>query len=331
MHDRGDSVKLSTGKILVEGKLADPEKVTLTIIAPSGEEETRTYPPEEEAEEEGEIVRESEGLYYSYLDLTETGSWEWRWEGVGGAQLAEPGNLYVTSDGFNGEPGGAHIVDLADFRPSVRRDGLPWTEARIDESDDPAGKKWTTPEGEEEEPTTYPLDPLDEDPEAPMLRSLTASVSQRWVRVVFLDAEGAEDNPSPIVATSGAQFRPTVKEVSAILRARTYTDSSEEIGEFSPSTRPTAEEVEDDLIPAACADVSLRLGRVPGEFLDSARRVAALRTASDIERSHLPEQSELGAAIYQTLRYTFEEEIDKLCRNLQWWALNEGIAKELLA
>ena len=216
------------------------------------------------------------------------------------------------------------VVILADFRPSPRADELPWTEARIEETDDPAGE-W-------EGLKTVELDPVDEDPLKPIERTFTVAPTKEWLRVVFLDAEGGEDDPSPVAATSGVQFRPTVAQVSAVLRARTYMDAEDGLvggalaGEFNSDTTPTAEDLEGSLadgkvIAEVCVDVAREVGRVPGFLLDDARRLAALGAAKEIERSYLPEQVEPDASIYQTLRLTYEEKTEDLRRRLQWWVL----------
>jgi hypothetical protein len=166
-----------------------------------------------------------------------------------------------------------------------------------------------------------------------MLRSFTVTADSEWLRIVFLDADRNEDDPSPIAATSGPQFRPTVAQVSAILRARTYAGGDaddpmsvlaggELAGEFGEDTRPTAEQVETDLIPQATTDLDRAVSRVPGELFDEARRIAALGAAKEIERSYIPEQSEPDASIYQTLRLTYEADVSQFVRTLQWWALS---------
>jgi hypothetical protein len=216
------------------------------------------------------------------------------------------------------------VVELADFRPSPRHDGQEWTSVRIEETDDPVGGEWTEVE-------TVALDPLDEDPKKPGLRSFTTAVGEKdWYRLVFLAGDG-ESEPSPFAAWKAPQFRPVVDEVGAILRARTYANASEEgkggdlaggelVGNFSDETSPTKDQVE-ELIPQAAVDVTLEVGTVPGELFAEARRVAALRAATEIERSYIPEQADETKTIYQTLRLTFEEELKRLAKTLQWWVL----------
>lgn len=224
----------------------------------------------------------------------------------------------------------ARVITLADFRPSARADESPWVKARVEEADSPTSK-WT-------EAKAISLDPVDGDPKEPQLRSFTVAVAKDWARLVFLDGEEGEDQPSPFVYVPGPAFRPTADEVAAILRARTYTGSGEEgdfmsmlvggelAGEFNDETRPTGESVEDVLIPQACVDVRRAVGTVPGVLLGDARRVAAMRTAAEIERSYIPAEAEGG--IYQTLRLTFQEQAEELRRRLQWWALTESLEGE---
>ncbi|HUB99102.1 MAG TPA: hypothetical protein VMS11_04695 [Solirubrobacterales bacterium] len=223
------------------------------------------------------------------------------------------------------------VITLSDFRPSERVDEKAWIGARIEETDDPSGS-W-------EEVESVTLDPVDEDPAEPTLRSFTAAASKAWIRIVFLDEDGGEDAPSPMVFVAGSPFRPTLAQVSAILRARTYSGAEPDpdnpmdvlaggvvLGEF---VGDKAETIEDDLIPKACIDVERAVGRqVPGIYLDDARHIAAVRTASEIERSYIPEQASETKTIYQTLRMTFEEEATALRRRLQWWVLAEDQERE---
>jgi hypothetical protein len=219
----------------------------------------------------------------------------------------------------------ARVVTFADFRPSPRADGEAWTKARIEETDDPAGE-W-------KEVDVLDLDPVDADPAEPDLRSFTATVKEDWARIVFVDALDGEDAPSPMVFVPGPPFRPTVAQVSAILRARTYSSKgndedpmsvlvgAELKGTFGAETRPTAEQAEADIIPQACVDTLRATGQAPGFLLDDQRRVAGLKAATEIERSYTPEQTDPADSIYQTLRMTYDEEAAKLRRALQWLVL----------
>lgn len=218
-------------------------------------------------------------------------------------------------------------VTLADFRPSRRADGTAWTQARLEVADSAEPKEWEAAE-------TVDLEPVDEDPTSPALRSFTLQTDKAWARIVFLDAKGNEDMPSALIALTGSPFQPTVKQVSAILRARTYAEGSDPegltggdlVGEFNAETRPSAEEVEQTLIPQACLDVARETGAVPGELLEDARRVAAIGAAREIERSYIPEQADETHTIFQTLRLTFDSELEALTRNLWLWTLaNRGV------
>lgn len=218
-------------------------------------------------------------------------------------------------------------VTLADFRPSRRADGTAWTQARIEVADSAEPEKWEAAE-------TVDLEPVDENPTEPALRNFTLRTDKAWARIVFLDAEGNEDAPSALAALTGFPFQPTVKQVSVILRARTYAEGSdpegltggELIGEFNAETRPTAAEIEETLIPQVCVDVERATGQVPGEMLDDARRVAALGVAREIERSYIPEQADETHTTFQTLRLTFDSDLEALNRNLWLWTLaNRGV------
>ena len=217
------------------------------------------------------------------------------------------------------------VVELADFRPTPRHDGQPWTSVRVEEADDPADE-WV-------ELTIVALDEPDEVPSKPDLRSITASPTKAWARLVFLAGE-EEDIPREFVAVGMHPFLPTVAAVSTILRARTFVDGSvledgppggAEVGVFDATTHPTGAEVEGEIIPQACRDVALALGRVPGERMADARRVATLKAAAEIERSYIPEQAEGSQTIFQTLRLTYESELGGLQTALQWWVLSRNL------
>lgn len=223
----------------------------------------------------------------------------------------------------------ARVITLADFRPAERSDGVPWSQARIEETDDP-GKEWSAVK-------TVAVEPVDEDPSEPSLRSFTAAASKDWTRLVFLDAEEGEDAPLPMFYVPGPAFRPTLAQVSAVMRARTYSAAKTDpenpmevlaggvqLGQFGEDTRPTAEEVETELIPAAATDLSAAIGRVPGVLLDDSRRTTALKVGAEIERSFIPETADEGKTTYQTLRMTYEAQARDLRQRLQWWALVEA-------
>lgn len=320
-YPRGSAAEIDVTLRDGTGRVADPTALTLFIMAPDGQEETRSWPAGEG------ISRASAGIFSAVITLDRPGEWKYRWAATGSVETAANGGLLVAHDDFEEGAAPTRIVEFNDFRPSPRHDGRSWTQVRIDEAPDPGGT-WAPVR-------TIELEDADRDPATPSVRSFTATgVTERWARLVFL-AEDGEDRPCPCVHVEGVPFMPTPSDVSSILRARTYSkgvvDPEEPLkavaggsleGEFSSSTRPTADELRDKLIPQASLDLLTAVGVVPGLFLDRARRIAALRVAAEIERSFIPEQSEGKGAIYQTLRMTYDEEVEKLQTTLQWWALS---------
>lgn len=80
-----------------------------------------------------------------------------------------------------------YVISLQGFQPGARFDGLPWTDARIEEGTTSAGP-WTVLE-------TQALSPVDADPTAPATRSFTTALATSpygWFRVVFEDAANHE-------------------------------------------------------------------------------------------------------------------------------------------
>jgi hypothetical protein len=116
------------------------------------------------------------------------------------------------------------VVSLDSFRPSPRYDGLPWTEARIEEGTTSSGP-WSLIE-------TIALTPVDADPTNPASRSFTtqnASDGELWYRVVFADADGDIGQPTyPIQNTLNPRpVYASVSELAKILRANVSTQHAE--------------------------------------------------------------------------------------------------------
>jgi hypothetical protein len=85
-------------------------------------------------------------------------------------------------------------------------------------------------------------------------------------------------------------WRPTVADVAALIRARTKDGNGDEHGTFDDSTRPTAMQVE-ILITNGCADVAGWVGYDLHESLwAEARNLATIYTACQVEESYYPEQ-----------------------------------------
>lgn len=171
---------------------------------------------------------------------------------------------------------------------------------------------------------------------------ITLPTQMGWVYVIADDegVEAVEEFKVTGTPNAPSDWRPTVSQVAAILRARTYSKGvvdpenpmaalagGELLGEFTAGTRPTSAQVE-ELIDLAVADVSMRVGvELPELLRASAQRVTALRAASEAERSYLAEGSNPAESIYQTLRMTFEEEVAQLARNVQWHSLSGFMEK----
>lgn len=107
------------------------------------------------------------------------------------------------------------VVTLEDFRPAPRYDGLPWTQAQIQEAPASTGP-WTTLE-------TKNLSPVDADPRNPAYRSFTTALgtaAEQWYRIIFLDAAAATGLPTYPIQNL-ADDRPvyaSVAELAQLLR-----------------------------------------------------------------------------------------------------------------
>lgn len=123
-----------------------------------------------------------------------------------------------------------------------------------------------------------------------------------------------------------SDYTPTVADVAAILRARTKTVGGEEAGTFNPEgapqqdrTRPTAEQVT-SLINSTLGDVSASFGAdipdAPGDdpalYRTSARKLAALAVALEVELSYFPEQVATGRSPYAQLKALYDDRSKRL-------------------
>jgi hypothetical protein len=114
------------------------------------------------------------------------------------------------------------VITFENFQPTPRYDGLPWTEARIQEAAtaDALDAAWTTIE-------TITLSPVDADPENPASRDFTTengTAADLWYRIVFADATGDDLLPTvPVQNTTPIAAYATVTELARILKIRVPT------------------------------------------------------------------------------------------------------------
>jgi hypothetical protein len=97
--------------------------------------------------------------------------------------------------------------------PPPREDGLPFTQARIDESQEQFGTYDIL--------ETFALSPLDADPSHPQGRDFTITTSQfedSWLKVVWIDANGDLSINDPIDASSEPPTIASVADVRRVLR-----------------------------------------------------------------------------------------------------------------
>jgi hypothetical protein len=202
------------------------------------------------------------------------------------------------------------VVNLVEYVPPARSDGRPFTEARIEEAATAAGE-WAVIEH-------VTLEPLDSDPLHPEARTLTtakAQIATGFYRVVWLDKESAETQPTtPVQMLVEGGTRPAVADVAALIRARTKVAGGREVGTFTNSTRPTGDQV-DTLIEFALDDV---LGKVATPEAGSVyearvRGAVALYAAVLVETSYFPEQvGAAGKSASDTLMKLYESRIRAL-------------------
>ena len=207
----------------------------------------------------------------------------------------------------------AIVVSLEEFRPVARYDGVPFTQARIEEAAVAAGP-FTLLE-------TFPLVPPDADPSDPASRSFTtnlATLEEGWYRVVFVDANADSVTVGPIHNISvEPSYLPVVSDIGALLRARTKDNLGNELGTFTDETRPTDEQVI-RLIKLADGDVAVMLpDNLPEEYYEELHALVALRAAMLVELTHFPEQVRTGRSAYAEYERMFDTQMEALKLELE--------------
>jgi hypothetical protein len=110
--------------------------------------------------------------------------------------------------------------------------------------------------------------------------------------------------------------RPTVDQVALLLRARTKDSQGNEVGTFDSDTRPTDDQVEEQ-IDAAMGLVGIRApstANMTSEQVTAFQALVAYRAALRIEKSYFPEQVRTDRSAYTQLR---EEYLDDLAAFLE--------------
>jgi hypothetical protein len=105
--------------------------------------------------------------------------------------------------------------------------------------------------------------------------------------------------------------RPTVEQVALLLRARTKDSQGNEVGTFDDDTRPTGDQV-DEQIDAAMGLVGIRFpstSNMTDEQVTAFQALVAYRAALRVEKSYFPEQVRNDRSAYAQLR---EEYVDDL-------------------
>lgn len=196
------------------------------------------------------------------------------------------------------------------YAPPPRFDAgaKPFTKALIQESpvsDDPT---WVTIE-------TLGLDP-DADPAHPASRDLTTNLAQLEValyRVVWEDEDGIQFEGQEVSYPASPSWAPSVRQVAALIRARTKIPGGGEAGTFNDATRPTATEVE-AVIDQAVDHVAAAVGGSPcnGQLQQSASAAASMLAAVIIETSYWPEQAEARGSAAARLEKLFDSRMKSL-------------------
>lgn len=116
------------------------------------------------------------------------------------------------------------------------------------------------------------------------------------------------------MSTTTDPARPTVDDVALLLRARTKDSNGNEVGTFDDDTRPTADQVEEQ-IDVAVALVGMRLpptDKLPVALQPAIAALVAYRAALRIEKSYFPEQIRSDRSAYDQLKEEYTDDLAAL-------------------
>lgn len=201
------------------------------------------------------------------------------------------------------------VVSLEAYRPAARYDGLPWTQARIEEAPASTGP-WTVLE-------TEALTPVDTDPERPAYRNFTTmgTVDAQWYRIVFLDA-GANLGLPTVPVQNIEDDRPVYAswyELARILKIRTPSD--EQIVAMDRVLAAAAGEINDEIDFTTLGLLDPRHRRLCQEI--NLQRGAELWKMEELQVGFIGVGSEFGPS--HTARNTWDKYAYMLANVKQQW------------
>jgi hypothetical protein len=98
-YDIGDVARLTGTFRAFDGvTLQDPGSLQVLVKTPGGVTTTYTYPAS------AQIVHEGTGVFHVDVDVTEPGTWRYRWVATGVGKAAEPGSFEASPDPLTDEP-----------------------------------------------------------------------------------------------------------------------------------------------------------------------------------------------------------------------------------
>jgi len=107
------------------------------------------------------------------------------------------------------------------------------------------------------------------------------------------------------MSTAPPAYAPTVENVAAVIRARTKDGNGNELGTFTPETRPTDAQAQ-EAIDHALNGLHEKVGEIGGGCGDVAKLAATYGAAAEIELSYFPEQARTDRSPYQFLIKRYE-------------------------
>lgn len=214
------------------------------------------------------------------------------------------------------------VVTLEDITPPRRADA-PWTQALMYEGPTAAGA-WTLIQT-----INFSSLPggIDTDPTQPQSRDLTTvnatAESGLYYSAIFKDAAGNSSQRSTAVYNnpfgSDVNWRPTVDEVAALIRARTVDENGKEVGTFNNKTTPSYEQADElvdkaveDLYPifkSTVPDAPVPPNASPEAYREAVSALAAARAALLVELTHFGKEVAQGNSPYKQMWEDYRQQL----------------------
>lgn len=214
------------------------------------------------------------------------------------------------------------VVTLEDITPPRRSDAV-WTQALMFEGPTSVGA-WTLRETINFASLPGGPDIIPTEPKTRDLTTVNATAeSGLYYSVIFKDGAGnSSQRSNPVFNNpfgSAVNWRPTVDEVAALIRARAVDDDGNEVGTFTAETTPSYEQADElidkaveDLYPifrSTVVDAPVPPNSTPEAYREAVSALCAARAALLVEITVFGKEVASGNSPYKQMKEDYREQL----------------------